>query len=85
MSRLAFAGAEYVAAQSAAVAGVVGVVQPVQPDRPVGAAGGTPDGRARRLGGLPRSERRDRGPVAALHAVDVDLERRVHVAPAAGA
>ena len=85
MSGLAFAGAEYVAAYPAPVAGVVGLAQPVQPDRPVGAAGGTPDGRALRLGGLPRSERRDRGPVAALHAVDVALERRVDVAPAAGA
>ena len=85
MSRLAFAGAEDVSAYPAPVAGVVGLVQPVQPDGPVGAAGGTPGGRALRLGGLPRSERRDRGPVAALHAVDVALERRVDVAPAAGA
>ncbi len=85
MSGLALARAEYVAAYPAPVAGVVGVVQPVQPGRPVGAAGGTPGGRARRLGGLPRSERRDCGPVAALHAVDVDLERGVHVAAAAGA
>ena len=79
------ARAEYVAAYPAPVAGVVAFVQPVQADRPVGAAGGTPDGRSSRLGGLPRGEGRDRGPVAALHAVDVALERRVHVAAAAGA
>ena len=77
-SGLAFAGAEDVAARLAAVAGVVVVVEPVEAGDTAGAAGGAPDG-------APRGERRDRWPVAALHAVDIALERRVHVAPAAGA